>query len=38
MPLPPGVHLVSVGTGDKARSRIIEIRAARATNVMLDEP
>jgi len=37
MPLAPGVHLVAVGGGEKARSRILEIRSGRATNVNLDE-
>ena len=37
-PLPKGVHLVSVGVGGSARSRILEIRAGRATNVDLDTP
>ena len=38
MPLPTGVHLVATGAGDKARSRILEVRAGRATNLNLDEP
>ncbi len=37
-PVQPGVHLLSVGTGEKARSRIVEVRAGRATSVALDEP
>ncbi len=37
-PLAPGVHLVSVGAGDAARSRLIEIRAGRATSVNFEEP
>ena len=36
--LSPGVHLVSVGAGEKARSRIIEVRPVRATNINFDEP
>jgi len=38
LPLTVGVHLVSVGTGDRARTRIVEVKANRATNVTLDEP
>ena len=38
MPLPPGVHLVAIGTGDAARTRIVEVRAGRATSVSFDEP
>jgi len=38
IPLPPGVHLVSVGVGDRSRQRIVEVRIGRATNVNLDEP
>jgi hypothetical protein len=38
MTLPPGVHLVSVGAGEKARSRILEVRKGLATNVNLDGP
>jgi hypothetical protein len=36
--LPPGVHLVTVGLGDNARPRIVEIRGGRATNVNLAVP
>jgi DNA-binding response OmpR family regulator len=38
LPLPVGVHLVAVGTGDSARTRIVEVRAGRATSVDLQEP
>jgi hypothetical protein len=37
MPLPPGVHLVAVGSGDHVKNRILEVRVGRATNVNLDE-
>jgi len=36
--LSPGVHLVSIGVGDNARPRIVEVRAGRATNVSLAGP
>ncbi len=37
VPLPAGVHLVAVGAGDKARTRIVDIRSGQATNVNTDE-
>jgi len=38
LPLPPGVHLVAVGGGDKVKTRIVEVRVGRATFVDFDEP